>query len=82
MARDLVTFHTELTSLQTKKVLSGAGFSPRRQPVPRTLSASCGVCIVFETDQPAEDWISCLARDYAKLFEEIEGGYICHIENE
>ena len=82
MARYLVTFHTELASLQTKRALSSAGYSPRRQPVPRMLSASCGVCVVFESEHPASEWVCCLQADYAKVYEEKEDGYSCLMENE
>ena len=62
----VATFHTELSALRTQKAMQRGGLSPRRAPVPRVLSASCGVCVFYEAEEPHLELID---RDFAAVYE-------------
>lgn len=44
----LATFHTHYGAMQCLQTVKKADSKATMRPVPRTLSASCGVCVVFE----------------------------------
>lgn len=46
-------------------------------PVPRVLSASCGTCVSFESDE----FESLLVEDTDKIYLVKEDGYSCIYEN-
>ena len=68
MSRYIATFHTHLAALRTHRALSGAGFSAKMSPVPRTLSSSCGTCVRYEASDPCEDLLS---QDFEQVVEVI-----------
>jgi len=43
----LATFHTHYGALEFSKYCKKEGISAKMTPVPRQLSASCGVCVKF-----------------------------------
>ena len=60
----LATFHTQYGAMQFRKYCWKEGISAKMGPVPRELSASCGVCVRFEDDNAPivaeyEDMESC-----------------------
>ena len=43
----LATFHTHYGAMRFQKYCKKEGISAKMAPVPRELSASCGVCVCF-----------------------------------
>ena len=43
----LVTFRSHFDAILTNRALKSAGVDVRLMPVPRSLSSSCGTCVVF-----------------------------------
>lgn len=66
----VATFHTELGALRTQKALAAAGLAPRRAPVPRRLSASCGICVFYDAASPH---LSEMDADYAGVYRIVGG---------
>ena len=52
MTNYVATFYTELSALLTHKKFKAAGIDSRRAPVPRALSASCGISLFYAAEQP------------------------------
>lgn len=62
----LSTFFTHYGAMRFFKYCQSAQIPARMQPVPRELSASCGVCVRFQDQQPPlitehEDMEHCYA---------------------
>ena len=68
----VATFYTHLAAMRTWKALGAQGVKARMEPVPRSLSASCGVCVRYEADDPCE---ACLHRDFECVYVSGDGGY-------
>lgn len=67
----LATFHTHFGAMSFRNKLQKSGDKPQMMPVPRALSASCGVCIRFALPfDPAwaDDDLEC-------VYEETGGSY-------
>ena len=43
----LVTFHSHFDAILTNRTLKSAGVEVRLMPVPRSVSSSCGTCVIF-----------------------------------
>ena len=52
MTEYIATFHTHLSAMRTQRSLVKLGISARLSPVPRSLSASCGTCVVYSAEDP------------------------------
>jgi hypothetical protein len=66
VAEYLATFFTHYGALMFHKYCKKEGLSAKMSPVPRQLSASCGVCVRFEAAGPPataehEDMERCYA---------------------
>lgn len=48
----IATFHTHLAALRSYKRLTANGIKARQAPVPRSLSSSCGTCVLYEGSVP------------------------------
>ena len=48
----LYTFPSQFDAIYANRTMKEAGLDSQLMPVPRTVSASCGVCVTL----PAEDW--------------------------
>ena len=55
MADYVATFHTHLAALRSCRALAGAGVEARMAPVPRSLSSSCGTCVLYAGASPMEE---------------------------
>ena len=68
----VITFHTHFDALQYDRFLKRNGIKGRLQPVPRSLSSSCGTCVRFtcETLIP-----QCTEMEFEKLFSSENGEY-------
>ncbi|MBQ3089738.1 MAG: DUF3343 domain-containing protein [Oscillospiraceae bacterium] len=73
------TFHTHLAALRSYKRLSAAGVSARQAPVPRSLSSSCGTCVLYQYHQPALD---LLDGDLEAVYQMTTEGYQLIHQNE
>lgn len=51
----LATFYTHYGAMRFIKYCEKAGIDAKMAPVPRELSASCGVCVRFEADRAPEE---------------------------
>ena len=75
----LVTFFTHYGAMRFHKLCSKAGVQSKLMPVPRELSASCGVCVsLFATSAPApeehEDLELCYAINPGGVFTKVSAG--------
>nr|WP_297173861.1 DUF3343 domain-containing protein [uncultured Agathobaculum sp.] len=78
MSDYIATFHTHLSAMLTFRALQKAGHPAKMQPVPRTLSSSCGTCVRFSAendcrallDLDAEALYSVLGDDYHPLWQD------------
>ena len=61
----LATFYTHFAAMTFARGLSSRGIPGRMMPVPRKLSASCGTCVSFDTN---EDVTSFLVEDTEAVF--------------
>ena len=50
MTKYLATFYIHFGALKFNKDCKAISIKSRKMPAPRSLSASCGTCVVFETD--------------------------------
>ena len=76
----LATFHTHLSALLTSEAILNAGGKARMSPVPRSLSASCGTCVRYETETDCRE---LLDHDFEALYKVVDKGeYILLLENE
>ena len=66
------TFFTHFGALNLNRSLQKAGIPSRMMPVPRSLSASCGVCVSFETDDPE---CSRGAEDLEAVYQQNSDGF-------
>ena len=55
MTEYIATFHTHLSAMRTQRTLASLGIPARLAPVPRYLSASCGTCVLYSSNQPFLD---------------------------
>ena len=54
MNRYLATFHSHFGAMSYFKAIKNQGIKSKIGPVPRKISASCGVCVSYEHDSPIE----------------------------
>ena len=67
----IATFHTHFGAMSFQKKLEKGGRKAGMMPVPRALSASCGVCVRFEGSfEP-----SMAVPDLEAVYREAAGGY-------
>ena len=68
----LATFFTHFGALSLQRKLKKADIPVQMMPVPRSLSASCGVCIRFDAETPCS---AEKAEDLEALYQESNGTY-------
>ncbi|MEA5015079.1 MAG: DUF3343 domain-containing protein [Candidatus Limiplasma sp.] len=73
----LVTFYTHYGAMRFHKHCRGSGVPARMMPVPRELSASCGVCVRLQAEaapSPAEheDMEGCFSIGPTGAFTAVE----------
>ena len=67
----IATFFTHYGAMSFHREQKRQGLAAQMMPVPRALSASCGVCVrVEQTEPPRQD-----LTDLEGIYEEVEGGY-------
>ena len=62
----VATFYTHAAALFTYRTLRQNGIDALMQPVPRSLSSSCGTCVRYEASDPCE---AMLDRDTEQIAE-------------
>ncbi len=74
----IATFHTHFGAMSFQKKVEKLGRSAGMMPVPRALSASCGVCVRF--DGPFDP--SMAVDDLEAVYEDAPGGYTLVFEQQ
>lgn len=67
----LATFHTHYAAMKSMRNLSSAGISARLAPVPRSVSASCGTCLIYTASTEMEQGMDA---DYEHIYQTDPGG--------
>ena len=60
MKQYIATFFSHFGALRFQKLCSQLGWPARLAPVPRSLSSSCGTCVLFQTAELAKNDLSHL----------------------
>lgn len=68
----IATFHTHLAALRTHRALTGQGVRAQMAPVPRCLSSSCGVCVLYQSETPRQE---AMDGDAEAIYREEDGAY-------
>ncbi len=71
MRNYVATFHTHLAAMRTHRALAALGVDARLAPVPRTLSASCGTCVLYLSEEPH---LERMDRDVERVVERLPQG--------
>lgn len=79
MSEFVATFHTHLSAMLSFQALQNVGCKAKMQPVPRTLSSSCGTCVRFSAETDCRD---LLDTDAEALYAAENGGYRLLWQNE
>ena len=74
----IATFHTHFGAMSFERNLKKQGIICQMSPVPRKLSASCGVCVRFKTDSTPKELNGC---DLQGIYSIEENSYIKIFEN-
>jgi len=74
----LATFHTHYGAMAFYRFCNGKGIAARMAPVPRELSASCGVCVCLSAESPPkpaehEDMECCYQLAANSRYKAVEG---------
>ena len=77
--RFVATFYTHLAALRTAKALEAAGAAAQLAPVPRSLSSSCGTCVLYEGEDPL---LERMDADTEAVYCQAGTGYRCLMKNE
>ena len=72
MTEYIATFFTHFSAMQTQKALAAQGVDARMEPVPRALSASCGVCVRYRAQA---DCSGAFHRDWEGLYRRAGDAY-------
>ena len=70
----IATFYSHFGAIRFKRYCDSRGWSARIMPVPRDLSSSCGTCVRYEGECPAEipeeveQIVSVAAQGYRELY--------------
>ena len=76
---NIATFYTHFGALTFQREQKRQGLNAQMMPVPRALSASCGVCVRFaQEEEPQVEG----ATDLEGLYQEENGGYRCVFQAE
>ncbi len=77
----IATFHTHFSAMRTHRTLNAEGVSARLSPVPRSLSASCGTCVIYESEQP---YLNLMDQDVELVVESLprNEGYLELLRND
>ena len=67
----IATFFTHYGAMSFHRGQKRQGLAAQMMPVPRALSASCGVCVRVEQPEPPRQDLT----DLEGIYEEVEGGY-------
>lgn len=77
----IATFYTQYGAQVFHKRIKEFDYTATLMPVPRVLSAACGICVKFERDL-TEDIISDVPEDIEALYEYKEKGYVTLFDSE
>ena len=71
----IATFFTHFGAQSFYAQAKGLDPAARMMPVPRALSASCGICVRFERDDLSDTVRTDLPEDLEALYLASDGGY-------
>ena len=66
MKEYIATYHTHFSAMMSGKKMEASGVSYSLEPVPRSLSSSCGTCIRFQAEDWKEEWMD---KDCDSIYE-------------
>lgn len=69
MTEYIATFHTHLSAMRTQRALTREGIAARLSPVPRYLSASCGTCVIYTSE---DAHLNCMDADAERVVERLD----------
>ena len=75
MKQYIATFFSHFGALRFQKLCSQLGWSARLAPVPRSLSSSCGTCVLFKTAELDEGKLQPLLTPELEQLVLDENGY-------
>ncbi len=73
MTQYVATFHTHFSAMQSCKNLKKLGVSARMCPVPRQLSAGCGTCVRYQSNDPEK---SAFHQDLEEIYQVLDDDYV------
>ena len=68
MKEFIATYHTHLSAQMTSRALTELGLQARMMPVPRKLSASCGTCVRYLSE---DAHLTAMDEDVEAVYEKI-----------
>ena len=66
----IATFYSHFGAIRFKRYCDSRGWSARIMPVPRDLSSSCGTCVRYEGECPAE-----IPEEVEQIVQVTDNGY-------
>lgn len=71
----IATFFNHFGAIRFNKMCQGAGYTCKMQPVPRSLSSSCGTCVRYEGDKmmPSDE----IPEEIEQIVSVTADGYVC-----
>lgn len=73
MVTYVATFFAHIGTIRFKKYCDGLSIEAKMQPVPRTLSSSCGTCVVFHAPDDFE--FKYESDEIEGLYKKTDDGY-------
>lgn len=70
----IATFFSHFGAVRFQHLCTEHGWQAQVRPVPRSLSSSCGTCVFFKTEAPA-DAASLQTPELEQIVREQEDGY-------
>ena len=75
MKQYIATFFSHFGALRFQRLCSQLGWSARLAPVPRSLSSSCGICVLFQAlELTKDDLVQLITPELEQLVLD-ENGY-------
>ena len=73
--RYIATFYNHFGAIRYKKMCKKRGWEAQLSPVPRSLSSSCGTCVIYEA--PEEKPSDAIPEEIEQIVRVNGDGYVC-----
>lgn len=73
--RYIATFYNHFGAIRYKKMCEKRGWEAQLSPVPRSLSSSCGTCVIYEA--PEEKPSDAIPEEIEQIVRVNGDGYVC-----